>query len=488
MSFRPARNRWILFLSAACLAAGVAGDAPSIQSVGAGVFALKNVPAGGDLTETPETRNLVNGLFRRESDLTSQGDRGIIYRSTTSPSQVIVVSPEYESSPAQTSGGRSAASDLASKKTCIDEEDAVIPELPEPASTSAPRAPSLNPANYVRIADLAEDSERISLVDGARQLVQNYQNHADEDLRTLTGEFQNLPPEQWQRAYERAAEELRRQYDTFDNADRSSMLPGERLRFRNALSNAIDKAEAAAKSGRTDALPSLQAAAGREKVSGLTADALSDRMVLLAALPSAERKRILSRLRLVETPVLNLKNGKKSSFAIPHNGYWLGGSKTGTDCSGFASESLPAEVRKLRFTTLDFRTIFQLARTGRFSPPPRYEPDRLATLKEISKNFEAVQPHLGESLKPFDLLVYRLGAEPSGHVFIVEKYDPNSLDAQVLEASQSYGGLRSRSFNLSLDPRDAPHRILRPGIFALRLKRDAVLRRCSLSRKEGGKS
>ena len=473
------RSRFLLLLS--CLAAGAVSDAPTIRALGNGVYSFTHVPSGSDLTATPESPTLLNGSWRREWDLTALGDRGVVYRSVADPAQSVVIPPEYETAfapPPSLPVKKSVAPD--SSKVCLSQSEGEIPELPEsgtPAESSPPTPPL---PNYREIADHAEDADRSLLLEGAREIVLRYQEDADEDVRTLTTAFRELSPTERQAAFHRAADELRRQAADFEQADRSTMLPGERIRFRNSLANALDKAEAATRSEIPDALPSLQPQAATSKSAGVTPDALTDRMVLLNAFAPEQREKLLSRLRLVETPTLTLKNGKKSRFAIPHNGYWLGGSRTGTDCSGLASEALPAEVRQLRFTTLDFRTIYQLARKGRYTPPPRYDEERLGRLREVAANFEAVQPHLGETLKPFDLLVYRLGAEPIGHVFIVEKFDPKTLDAQVLEASQSYGGLRSRSFNLSLDPRDAPHRILRPGLFALRLKKEAVARKCAL--------
>ncbi len=491
-------RRGLLLLALTVLAAGVSGDSPSITPLGNNWFAVRNVPAGR-LESAPGRGIQLNGKYRME-DLTSSGDRALKLTSLSNPSESYIVAPEYASgSPsAHTSGSAAAVSGAASSTPssaavpsprptliCAPEDPQALPELPEGTPPPANQPTSvLQPVRYSDIADRDDETARINLVDGARQIVRRYQNHADEDLRTLVNTFSALPEDQQREGLERSVEQLRRQSQTFEQANRSSMLPGERIRFRNDLANALDKAEAALSQGASRALPSLEAAARSSKLpSGTSGDALTDRMVLLNALPEQEREKALARLHLVETPTLSMKDGSKEKITIPHNGYWLGGSKTGTDCSGFASQSLPAEVRQMRFTTLDFRTLYQLARTGGYRPPPRYEAARLKRLERLAEDFEPVQPHLGEKLKPFDLLVYRIGAEPIGHVFIVEKYDSEKLEAGVLEASQSHGGLRSRTFNLSLDPIDSPNRVLRPGIFGLRLKREAISRKCSLQKR-----
>jgi hypothetical protein len=459
------------------------------------MMTAKLIVNANDMAASPETAQLYSGEAKIVEDGTRKGDNVMILETLESTPRRIAVSPQDQApSPTQKSGGAFEVCTKdecppLEKKTerpkildCLDEPDNEIPDLPTGPAPGT--APPVSAPPYTHIADYADDSDRLDLVRGTQQIVQNYEDHASEDLRTLSDAYRNLPPERRRDALDRAAEELRRQNRVFDQADRSSMLPGERLRFRNNLSNALDKAEAARKGGTLESLPSMQALASGAKPSGVTPDALTDRMVLLNALSPEERARMLKQLHLVETPTLTGKNGKAEKITVPHNGYWLGGSRTGTDCSGLASQSLPAEVRKLRFTTLDFRTLYQLARTGRYLPPPKYDSDRLATLKELSHDFEAVQPHLGEDLKPFDLLVYRIGSEPIGHVFIVENYDRKTLEAQVLEASQSHGGLRSRHFNLSMDPRNDPHRTVRPGLFALRLKKEAIARKCSLARNQ----
>jgi hypothetical protein len=350
-------------------------------------------------------------------------------------------------------------------------------------------------------------------VSDTQNIAREFESRAAEDLRILTNEFRKLPIAEKREGIARAAQTLRKQQEHFDQADRSTMKPGERLRFRNLLSTASDKAQQALSvEAFESAIPSLaqqslptpssaalsanstQAASISAPVAPLaqtqavSPDALTDRMVLLNALPTAKRQQILKTLKLVETPSLKLKSGETVQIAVPHNGYWLGGSKTGTDCSGLASAALPADVRKLRFTTLDFRALYQISRTGKYTPPPEFEAERLETLTDLSKQFQAIQLQLGDPLKPFDLLVYRLADEPTGHVFIVEKYDPVQMEAQVIEASQSYGGIRSRSFNLSAEPFDAPRRYLRPGLFALRLSNESIARRCILAKKSGSPS
>ena len=202
----------------------------------------------------------------------------------------------------------------------------------------------------------------------------------------------------------------------------------------------------------------------------LSQDALVERLVMFSGMDSQDQTKILSRLKLAEITTLTLKNGQKRRIPILHNGYILGASSTGLDCSSLVTAALPPEIRKARFTTLDFRAMWIYLRTGKMPTPPHYKKDRAALIRETSQAFVALNVYAGERLGTGDLLVYRLPWDTSGHVFVVRTYDPRSLIADVIEAAQSAGTIRERTFALSTDPPGEAVRLLRPGLFTLRLK------------------
>ena len=107
--------------------------------------------------------------------------------------------------------------------------------------------------------------------------------------------------------------------------------------------------------------------------------------------------------------------------------------------------------------------------TGVFPSPPNYAPARAKLVKETSSAFTAIDIYSGERLGVGDILVYRPIHEPIGHVFIVKNINPVNMVTEVVEAAQSAGTIREREFPLSITPPNAPRRVLRPGIMALRL-------------------
>ncbi len=202
----------------------------------------------------------------------------------------------------------------------------------------------------------------------------------------------------------------------------------------------------------------------------LNSENLVNRLVLFNGLSPRDKAELLKRIKLSETMDLTLEDGKKRKINLLHNGYYLGGGTTGTDCSQLASSALPVEIRKGRFTTLDLRAMWIYRRKGVLPIPPKYKKERAEFVKKTSQAFIPINVYENEKLSAGDLLVYRLPWETTGHVFIVRTYDPKSLSAEVLEASQSAGTIRERTFALSTDPLNEPTRILRSGLFGLRLK------------------
>ncbi|MBI3535839.1 MAG: hypothetical protein HY072_10195 [Deltaproteobacteria bacterium] len=202
----------------------------------------------------------------------------------------------------------------------------------------------------------------------------------------------------------------------------------------------------------------------------LKSENLVNRLILFHGLPKQEQDLLLKKLKLVEFLDLVLENGTKKKISLLHNGYFLGGGLTGTDCSLLASSALPVEMRKGKFTSLDFRAMWIYRRKGVLPMPPRYKKDRAELIKKVSKAFVPINVYAGEKPMVGDLLVYRLPWETSGHVFVVKSYDPKFLTAEVIEASQSAGTIRERVFALSTDPIEEKNRIIRAGLFNLRLK------------------
>jgi len=305
-----------------------------------------------------------------------------------------------------------------------------------------------------------EQGFRTGVVTRARDLVQRYQNNIQSDQRVLSQSFSALTAEQKKEGLLRASKSLAARAKTLESSRVDGMLAGDKMRFVKQLQNASDLA------GLRAQAPATSARLGSSSPD--SADSAIERQVLLEALPKNVQSKVIHELKLVERP-----RTLGSSLPVPlvHNGYWLGGAKSGTDCSGFLTQSLPEELRELRLTTLDLKALQELVNTGEFNPPPKYDPERLGKLKKMAPKLEAVDIDQGQALSPGDMLVYRLLEEPIGHVFVVEHYVPQLMRATVYEASQSYGGLRSRDFDLSVDPYDAPKRFLRPGRFGPRIKK-----------------
>jgi hypothetical protein len=209
----------------------------------------------------------------------------------------------------------------------------------------------------------------------------------------------------------------------------------------------------------------------RDAAAATTADGLAQRLVLLQGLDSSARKRALEQLQLSEPISFTLPSGQSVEIPLLHNGYILGGGKTGLDCSSFVSAALPADIRKGTFTTWDFRTMWAYRRTGVPPRDPRYEAKRLSQVLEVSKAFDALDLYRGDEPAVGDLLVHRLPWETTGHVFVVREWHRDTKVASVIEASQSAGTIREREFPLSLDdPNRGEFRLIRPGLMLMRIR------------------
>lgn len=208
-----------------------------------------------------------------------------------------------------------------------------------------------------------------------------------------------------------------------------------------------------------------------------TEDALVNRQIFYSGLPLTTREKITERLTLLERPTLVLANGEKKSVPLLHNGYILGGGDSAVDCSSFVSSLLPTGIRKTSYTTLDFRAMYQLLRTGSLPVPPKYRKMREQLIRKVAQSFEAISLYerdpISDALekpRPGDLLVFRMDGVSFGHVFLVQEYVARRKQAVVIEAAQSAGTVRVRNFDLSLYPHDQKVRPIRPGLMILRLK------------------
>jgi hypothetical protein len=286
-------------------------------------------------------------------------------------------------------------------------------------------------------------------------------------------------------------------------AVQSPLAAAERLRFSNLYFNAADKAgfeahleEARNQTGLTPlggftplgvlnpnrtlaGAPLLsQKQDSAPKGSPQSNSALVDRIKMYLALPPEKQKLLSQELGLLEPTPITIKSGQAQHVDLLHNGYLLSGLKTGYDCSSFVSSILPPDLRRTSFTSLDFRNMWIYLIYGKIPNPPTYEKGRKAIVQKAAEAFTPVDVYAGESLQKGDILVSRLIWDTTGHVFLVKKYDETTLDTRVLEAAQSAGTLRERGFPLSVDPVGSPRRIIRPGLFALRLKTDESQRTC----------
>jgi hypothetical protein len=368
-----------------------------------------------------------------------------------------------------------------------------------PPSQGGPNSQANNPIldTIESVAQVTNDEPGRVLTETAYAARQAVLKAAGDDQRALSNTYRNIPVEELGGYMQRAQNALSDTINVLSQA-KGGLDPGENARFLNYHQNALDKSMLALDAlkddqeransfgsqspfagfaGIADAHPLARSAALSEIFgakmptrNATTPDALVDRLLMFNGLPAPMQAAALANLRLAEQTRFTMPNGKTQTLAILHNGYIFGGGATALDCSSFVSSILPADARKGRFTTLDFRTIWMYRRNGKFPTQPQYTPTRAKEIRGVAEGFLAVDPALGENAKTGDLLVYRLLEETAGHIFIIRSYNPVTMVAEVIEAAQSAGTLREREFPLSADPLDAPQRFVKPGLMVLRLR------------------
>ncbi len=368
-----------------------------------------------------------------------------------------------------------------------------LPNVSTVASTAGGRVPG-NLASIVRVTNTAAQAEFLDSVVASAQGVRTSILADDQVLNTP---YKDLPLQELGSYLERAKTGLGQAASALLDAE-SGLDKGELRRFGRIFLDAEARAgagaalirDASASPASLGALvpfaglsgPRAPTALARSAAlaeifgadpalqSAATADGLVNRLIQLNGLPPGQRAALFQRLKLAERAKLKLPSGQITTVEILHNGYIFGDSATGMDCSSFVSSALPTEVRKGRLTTLDFRTMWMFKRSGNFPHPPSYPSERRKMLQGVADGFVPLDIYNGDKLAIGDLLVYRPNVGPSGHVFVIRGYNPRSLIADVIEASQSAGTIRERAFPLSTSPTQAKVRLLRPGLLALRLK------------------
>lgn len=352
---------------------------------------------------------------------------------------------------------------------------------------------------------IAEAAQGLELVDAGRSIRELVEKTARDDQETVSAPYRSMPLEAMQSALERASTALARSAEALGNAV-GGFDSSESQRFRLSFLNASDKAAAGAEAIKEDRErntslssqspfggllgPGGRGAPGENPLSrtpllrdlfggpasddyqksATSNEGLVNRMILYGGLSDQERARAGARMKFLEKPTLTLRDGRKETIAIPHNGYLFGAGKTGIDCSSFVSSLLPSEVGKTRYTTLDFLTMWSYRRTGVFPKPPTYAPGQAERVRRAADAFIPVNFYEGDRPAIGDLLVYRVPWETAGHVFLVRGFNPTTLNVEVMEAAQSAGTVRERDFSLSTSPLTASKRVVRAGIFGLRLK------------------
>ncbi|MCM2279423.1 MAG: hypothetical protein NDJ89_15215 [Oligoflexia bacterium] len=364
-------------------------------------------------------------------------------------------------------------------------------------TTPVATSPAL-PSPGREVSKIADEAHGIELIDQGRAARRAVADAALSDYQTLGQSYMNLPLEGFGERMQQAVQGLTDSYETLSAAT-AGIENAEKMRFRNVVLNARDKAELAAQSiererrseqtleanspfgqflkgqlpnplARTRELAEVFGGKTLTPTQAAGPEGLSNRYVMFAGLPPQQKEQTLSKLKLVELPQLAQRAGGAKTIPLLHNGYYLGGGATSVDCSSFVSSLLPADARKTRYTTLDLMAIWKYRRQGVFPDPPRFEPKRLELLKKAADAFNAVDIYSGERLAVGDLLVYRHSLDPSGHVFMVTAYNPVSMRASVLDASQTAGTIREKELALTADPPGTPERFVRPGLHVLRLK------------------
>lgn len=373
--------------------------------------------------------------------------------------------------------------------------------LPANGDSFSPAPMSIDPGTVQAITD---EAKGVELFQAAKERQRIITDSAASDMETLAGQYRNLSMENFGAKVDRAISNLNDTVETFENLDskataKGGLDPSEQVRFRNLFMNARDKAMIAKdiinegekeKTNLLSTTPLGGIASGQipnplarsasladlfggdtlKKNEATTQDALVNRTLMFQGLDPKQKAQVQDSMKLVHSPLLAMNNGQTRTLPILHNGYIFGGGGSSVDCSSFITQALPAELRKTRYTTLDFRSMWIYRKTGMMPLPPRYTSERAKTVRDAADAFIPVNIYAGEKLMVGDLLVYRVSFDPAGHVFLVKGFNPSTLQVQVLEASQSAGTVRERDFPLSADSPNAKERLIRPGLLALRLK------------------
>lgn len=374
--------------------------------------------------------------------------------------------------------------------------DPVPPQVP-PAPLNPPAATQDNTVttigNAASISQGASDNELYQAAKSVREIVER---SAADDQKRLSDAYKDIPEAALADNLTRAQTNLTEASVAFQSPVQG-MDSGDRIRFKNLFTDASDKAALGLSAiqedkerrnvlgdqspfaqlmGTDSANPLAKSAAladifgAVQPASATSNDALVNRLLMLNGLSQEQQAQLVARLNLVENRLVRLESGATKTIPVLHNGYIFGAGKTGLDCSSFVSSVLPPDVRKGRFTTFDMYSMYQLLRTGALPKPPLYQPDRAKVIRQASEAFTPVNLYAGEEPRTGDLLVYHVSWTPVGHVFIVKSYDSKLMRAEVIEAAQSAGTIRERGLPLTADPPSKPVRIIRAGLYGLRIK------------------
>ena len=199
-----------------------------------------------------------------------------------------------------------------------------------------------------------------------------------------------------------------------------------------------------------------------------TDPAQAQSLLQFAGLTKDQQQALQPKLPFAEQ--VKLKEAKAAPITILHSGYLLGNSMTGVDCSRWISSLISTN----RLTTHDLRAIWLYLVEGKFPATPVYTPKQQSQLKRMASLLMPINVYTGDLPASGDLLVYRISQEQYGHVVMVKSFDFYSYLTWVLEAAQNAKGLQEREFPLSMDPPAAEERFIRPGLYVLRPKPDAL--------------
>lgn len=357
-----------------------------------------------------------------------------------------------------------------------------------------------------KVESREHDSQAVQLIDAAIGRSKELKRAARGDDERVSQPYENLSLGEVGEYLDRAEKNLRQAADTLSQAT-SGFDASERQRFANTYRNAADLAETGRyaiadyqsnrsgesrslferlfQSGKSNDENSVRNKiaqilggpfgkdsdpSGSDPLAANTEEALAQRAAKYFGLPDEDREGLLKRLALAEEVILNLKDGKKESLPILHNGYIWGGGDSGLDCSSFVSSLLPTDVRRSRYTTYDFYAMFQFLKFGQMPRPPKWDPNRRKIIEQTAEGFLPVDLYKDEPLRVGDLLVFRPNFKHWGHVFLVRDFNYKNQTATVIEAAQSAGTIRERFFKITVQHPKTKALYYRPGIFALRLK------------------